>query len=412
MLGRLDENFREAVIIGAGFSGLLAAYRLLQRGYQVSLYDAAQHAGGLIQTQQTEYGIAESAAHTIRSSPAMDALFQELNVEPVTARTNKKYILRGGKFRSFPLTISETADLAMRAAFNPAKSYYESLEDWALHHAGRGARNNIFHPMMQGIYAALPSELLPDLVFPKLIPPQGKTLLQHVLTNRRSNPYKSRVMAPRAGMAALTDALFKTILANSNAKVCLGQKISELPDVPNVILATPAAVTAQILNLNFSKSAQVLSDIRYAPMIAATVFLDKKMHAAPNGIGVLCAAHEPRQSLGILFNSATFEERVRDEITTASYTVMLGGTGAPEIMAFSNEALRGIVISELQAILKLSAAPLEIIIHRWPEAIPVYSPQLQAAHEVLRGDFCVAPGRMIFGNYTGQISLRGMVDTF
>lgn len=408
MLGTLNENHREVTVIGAGFAGLLAAYRLLQRGWQVKLYDAAPRAGGLIQTVQTEYGIAEAAAHTIRSSPAMDALFQELGVETVSAQTKKKFIWRSGRMRAFPLSIAEAIELGLRAAFMPAKSHYENLEEWILHHAGQGALDNIFYAMMNGIYAARATELSPQLVFSKLVPPQGKTLLAHALSLPK-NKYKPQVIAPRAGMMALTDALFAAIEKSPNAQVLLGENVSTLPDAPNVIVATPAPAAAKLLN-DFPQSAAALQNVKYAPMIAATVFLDKKSHTPPDGIGVLCAAHQPLRALGVLFNSATFAARVRDAENVASYTVMFGGTGDAAVMNLSDAEISAIIQTELQTILNLSAPPLETVIHRWSAAIPVYSPELAHTHEILKQDFCAAPGRVLFGNYTGQISLRGMAE--
>ena len=406
MLGVLNEKYKEATIIGAGFAGLLAAYRLLEKGWRISLYDGNNRAGGLIKSTQCQYGLAESAAHTIRSSPEMDTLFDQLKIEAVTARTNKKYIWRGGRMQAFPLNIAEALELTWRAALVPARPHYKSLEQWALRHAGQGACDNIFYPMMNGIYAARAAELSPQLVFPKLVPPAGKSLLAHVLSMPRSRD-KPRVMAPRAGMAALTDTLFATIQKSPNAQIFLGEKLSVLPESPNVIVSIPAHAAAHILQ-DFSQSAVALANIKYAPLIAATVFLDKKSHAAPTGIGVLCAAHEPRRAMGVLFNSATFAGRVEDEENVASYTVMFGGTGDMPVMDLSDAELASVIEMELQSILNLSGPPLQIILQRWSAAIPVYSPSLAIAHETLKQDFCAMPGRILFGNYTGQISLRGM----
>jgi len=411
MLGKLNEHHKEAMIIGAGFSGLLAAYRLLQRGWRIKLYDGADRAGGLINTVQTEYGLAESAAHSMRSAPVMDALLAELKVVTVAARTRKKYILREGKFSRFPLGLTETAEMVARAAFLPAKENYANLQDLAHHHLGRAATHNLIHPMMQGIYAAPPELLSPELAFPVLISPRGRPLLWHMLMRSRSN-YEPRMIAPRAGMTTLINALFKSISESPRAQVFLNGVISELPDAPNVIIATPAHAAAQILQNSFRKSADALRQVQYAPLVSATVFLDKKDHRAPEGIGVLCAANEPRRALGILFNSATFENRVTDESRVASYTVMLGGMQDTAVMNLPDTKLRELIVSELNAVLNPSMPPLEIIINRWSNAIPLYSSELLRAHTLWRQNFCAAPGRILSGNYTGQISLRGMSACF
>ncbi len=411
MLGCLNEDYKECVIIGAGFSGLLAAYRLLQRGWRIKLYDAAARAGGLIDTAQTEYGIAEAAAHSVRSSLAMDQLFAELEIETVTARANKKYILHDGKFSTFPLRLNEIITAAARAAFIPAKPKYNNLQDWALHHLGQAALDRLIYPMMQGIYAAQPDELSPQLVFPGLLPASGRSLLPHAFMQPRGK-HKARVMAPRVGMAALTEKLFNFIQSSSNGQIWLSEKISDLPDSPNMIIATPAGATGSLLQNDFKTSSAALHGIRYAPMISVTVFLDRQSHRPPKGMGILCVANEPRRMMGILFNSSSFAHRVRDESRVASYTVMLGGTRDPEILNLTDQELRQLITAEFAAVFNLSEPPLEIVTHRWPQAIPVYSPELAIAHEKISQDFCAQPGRILFGNYTGQISLRGITDTF
>ena len=73
MLGRLDATRREATVVGAGIAGLLAAYALDRKGYRVTLLEAQARAGGLISTQQTEYGIAERAAHSLLPADPVSA---------------------------------------------------------------------------------------------------------------------------------------------------------------------------------------------------------------------------------------------------------------------------------------------------------------------------------------------------
>jgi oxygen-dependent protoporphyrinogen oxidase len=65
MIGSLDTTRREVTVVGAGIAGLLAAYALDKKGYEVTLLEERERAGGLIETQRTDYGIAERAAHSL-----------------------------------------------------------------------------------------------------------------------------------------------------------------------------------------------------------------------------------------------------------------------------------------------------------------------------------------------------------
>jgi hypothetical protein len=55
--------------------------------------------------------------------------------------------------------------------------------------------------------------------------------------------------------------------------------------------------------------------------------------------------------------------------------------------------------------------PLATIIHRWPSALPQYGTDLPDVWQTAREGWCGQPGQLLFGNYTGQISLRGMIES-
>src|SRR5206468_1212500 len=98
MIGTIDPNYREATVVGAGVSGLLAAYYLKNSGYDVTLIEADERVGGLIQTRQTPWGIAETGPHMILASPAVREICRKLNVSLAPVRENSKarYIWKSG----------------------------------------------------------------------------------------------------------------------------------------------------------------------------------------------------------------------------------------------------------------------------------------------------------------------------
>jgi NADH dehydrogenase FAD-containing subunit len=55
--------------------------------------------------------------------------------------------------------------------------------------------------------------------------------------------------------------------------------------------------------------------------------------------------------------------------------------------------------------------PVRLVISRWRRAIPQYSVTLPAVWQTARETWCAEPGRILFGNYTGQVSLRGMIES-
>ena len=402
MIGQLHPTAKTATIIGAGFSGLLIAYRLLQKGYALTIHEKSNRLGGLIETLDTPLGKVEKAAHSIRSAPAILQLCHDLNVEITEAKTKKKYILRDGKMQPMPLRATEFLSMFYKAFFAKADKP-GTLADFARTHFGQAALDNLFTPLAHGIYAAEPEELDQRLIFPKLTVPEGKSFLPLMLKNRKAKE-KSFVFAPRNGMNALVASLGRAVADHPKARLILNSEISTLPDDDNIIIATEAGTAGHILQM------PELQNLRYAPMITATVFLRKDALLLLNGIGTLYARREHPDILGILFNSVTFDNRVTSN-HLVSLSVMLGGTVNPEVLNKSDADLRSIIEAELMRVLGLNGDIEDMIVTRWLKAIPVYSPELTIILDHLKHGWCATPGRILAGNYTGEVSIRGMTES-
>jgi oxygen-dependent protoporphyrinogen oxidase len=417
MIGTLDTRKREATIVGAGIAGMLSAYALDRRGYRVNLFEAQSRAGGLIQTHETPFGIAESAAHSLIATEAVRDLCDDLGVELIAPRpeAKAKYIVRNGKPRRFPLTISETVDAVRHAAFaRSLDGTDETLDRWAQRHLGNPALQYLMTPFVRGIYGVQPSDLGVATAFPFLDLPQGKTLLSAFVSHRRKSHGKSSSkarVAPRFGMGDLVRKLEKRLETRLGSRFRKGEPLHELPDAANVIVATPAYAAAKLVQSSAPDLADALARVRYTPIVSVTTFVERKDFERPvNGVGVLMPACENTRSLGILFNSSSFAYRVCDDSRLASFTVMMGGTAAPQWLEASDAEIQQAIKLELAQLLSIRE-PRATVIHRWPSALPQYGVYLPRVWQTARETWCAQPGRLLFGNYTGQISLRGMIET-
>jgi oxygen-dependent protoporphyrinogen oxidase len=417
MIGTLDTSRREATVVGAGFAGMLAAYALDKRGYCVTLIEAQERAGGLIRTTRTRHGLAESAAHSLVATSAVRELCADLGVELIAPRkeSHAKFIVRDGKLRRFPLGIREVAGALRRAAFAPAeKAPGQSLDAWTRRHLGSAALDYLLTPFVRGIYGVQPVELGVAAAYPALQVPAGQTLLGALLHKPRSASGKRETKeraAPQFGMGELVGKLETRLEQRLGARFRKQEKVAGPPAAANVIIATPAPAAAAILREVAPALAAQLDTVKYTPIVSVTVFVSRAAFTHPvNGTGVLMPACEDRKALGILFNSASFANRVADEAHFASFTVMLGGTSQAAWLHASDDEIRQAIKFELSAVLGIRE-PLAVSIHRWPAALPQYSPTLPAVWQQARDTWCATPGRILFGNYTGQISLRGMIES-
>lgn len=417
MIGELNRKYREVTIVGAGIAGMLAAYALDKRGYRVTLLEQKERAGGLIATKKTEYGIAESAAHSLIATETVKELGRDLGVELIEPRkeARAKYIVRDGKLCRFPLTLPEAMNALGHAAFKRSENgMAQDLDAWARLHLGDAAADYLLTPFVRGIYGVQPSELGVATAFPSLKLEAGKTLLPSIIRKRfarSAKKEKKQRVAPRLGMGDLVRRLGLHLDERLGPRFRRQEKIRELPDAPNVILATPAYAAANLLQRLVPQLAEQLRTVRYTPIVSVTTFVERHAFTQPvNGVGVLMPAREQTKSLGILFNSSSFEYRVTDESRFASFTVMMGGTAHPEWLDCPDKEIQQAIKLELSALLGIRELAFTVI-HRWPVALPQYSVDLPNVWQKARDSWCIIPGRILFGNYTGQISLRGMIES-
>lgn len=416
MIGRLDPAEKRVTVVGAGIAGLLLAYYLDRAGYVVTLREAAGRAGGLIQTRPTPFGISESAAHSLLATPPVRALFSELQVPLVPTREPRpaRWIARGdGSLRRVPwraMGLGAWLALAFRAACVPARQPrgYDSLEAWGHQHLGRGATQAMLAPFVRGIYGAELAELDAAIAFPALLPRPGRTLLWHLLTRPRSTGPRS-MMAPLGGMETLVSALARSLEKRLGERFVRGQAVEQLPVEGQVALCVPAADAARLLQEAAPDLAARLERVRYVPLASVTSFASlASLERVPEGVGYL-SARPGHPVLGTLFNSASFPGRTVNP-RMASLTTMIGGGARPEALALGDSELEALVLADVRAHFGARARLEHRVIHRWPRAIPLYDRALAETLESARASWCARPGRLLFGNYTGDVSIRAMIE--
>jgi oxygen-dependent protoporphyrinogen oxidase len=398
MIGKLNPNDKRVTIVGAGISGLLIGYALKRKGYQVTIHEKTNRCGGLIETKHTPYGIVETAAHSILVNQSVKSLLDELGVEVIGVNPDSKarYIYRKGKMRRMPLTILEIIKTLIRFFSKPklTKSLSElTLAEWGNAYLGNAATEYLLAPFTTGVFACHPKELNTKLSFPKLLPSSPQvSLFQHLRSLKKtSKSDRGQMMVFKSG----TEELIQKLEAKLKDNIIFNSSIHDLNKIEgNLILSVPAV------------------DIQYSPLITATVFMPLSAFAkkAPKGVGVLIPRGEGLRILGVLFNSSAFDGRTA-LANHASLTVMIGGTSDPDAIHLSESEIIQIIESDLSTLFNTIQPPAQITITKWPKAIPVYSSHLSDYITHLDKEFCKPPGKLIFTNFSGQVSIRGMIET-
>jgi len=111
-------------IVGAGITGLTAAYRLKQRGSRVVVYEASDRIGGAIKSERRNGYLIELGPNSLATpSAGVAALLAELGLDSrrvtAAAEARTRYIVRRGRLVRLPMSLAEL--LTSRLFSNSAK---------------------------------------------------------------------------------------------------------------------------------------------------------------------------------------------------------------------------------------------------------------------------------------------------
>jgi oxygen-dependent protoporphyrinogen oxidase len=434
MIGSLHPSStpQSVAIVGGGISGLLAAYHLKKMGHSVRVFEASNRCGGLIQTSRTNHGPVEHAAHSLMVNDELAKFFQELQIPlvPVHPKSRARYIVRNGWFfkgpRRMPLSIFELAYTVYRFFSRPKKSFDPetgTLGDWCEHYLGSPAKKFLLTPFIAGVYAATPDELNAALTFPSLVPENKSiSLFQHFRLQKKSSTEthqkqkRPQMMTPLNGMESVIHALQKNladcIQLNTPIRTVNDPVLTEFP---NRIWTVPAPVLAEILKGSAPSTATALTKINYSPLVTVTAFFKKSLFKKnPTGVGVLIPRLQGFRTLGVLYNSSAFPNRATDP-DELSFTFMYGGTVDRDALNLTDAELIAQIAVDAKKLWSMNDSTFKpndftTTLTRWKSAIPLYDDCLKNSHNALRTELCSMPGNIVFSNYSGQVSIRGLIQ--
>ncbi len=436
----------DAVVVGGGISGLSAAYALRRRGLNVLVVEAGHAVGGTMRSEVTPDGfVLDFGPNTVASKdPALWQEFAALGIEgermAADRRGGRRFILLNGKPALIPTSppqlltsplLTTAAKLRMLAEplLPRAAAADESVAAFFARRLGRAPAERLVDPFVSGVYGGDPHATSMRAAFPTLWAAEQRagSLLVGMLTAPRGprrakgEPRPRNVLFsfpeglaawPRAYARALgsehvwTDAKATRLRPADGAwqlTVERGGRTSTV-EADTVVLATPAYVTAGLVERLDAGAAAALRGIPYAPMAVVHLGYDRARVAHPlDGFGLLCPAVERRKVLGILWPTSLFPERAPEgAVLTTSF---VGGSRMAALAALGDEALIALTRSEHEAILGASGAPRMARVTRWSQAIPQYVAGHSGRVATLGEIEARWPGLHLLGNYRGGVSV-------
>jgi oxygen-dependent protoporphyrinogen oxidase len=437
-------------ILGAGITGLVAAYRLQRLGIPATVYEAAPHPGGVVQSFRQNGYLAESGPNTLlETSPRIRQLLIDLGLEDQTLGTDpaasKRFLVRNGKPSPLPDSLpgwlrtdlfSLTAKLRVLGDLLQPRFAPEAEEDLAhfvVRRLGREFLDRAINPFVAGVYAGDPRKLSVREAFPRLHAVEqkyGSLLLGQVLgaRERRRRGEIPRASAPKLSFThglstlvnALHHALHDQVLLNTPVTAVrrtdtaweVTASIHRQPTTRShraILLAAPAHRLAQLSWLTpNSDSLAWLDDIQYAPVTALVLgFRRDDVDHPLDGFGVLVPEVEKIPILGAIFNSSLFPNRAPDNHVTL--TCYLGGTRDPQLAVAPFETQLNSTLLALRSLLGVHGTPTFIHHTVHTRGIPQYNIGFGRFRDRMHAIEESNPGLVLAGHFRNGISLSDCV---
>lgn len=441
------------IVVGAGLSGLVAAYRLQRAGVEVHVIEAAARPGGVIgSVRHGQSGVLfERGPNSgMDTSPAINALLDDLGIRALrvdaSAVSSRRYVVRDGRLMALPM--SPGAFLATSLFSGAAKlrlcaepfirrappDVEETIAQFVQRRLGREFLDYAIEPFVAGIYAGDPQRLSVPAAFPKLHALEQRYgsliggAIRGARERRRSAERGKNAAASfsfRDGMQTLTDALAAAlrrvdygtramrVARESDGSYRLDVQAADRTEIRRagaVVLAVPAHAAAELVREMVPKAAEALAAIPYAPVgVVISAYRRADVAHPLDGFGFLAPAVERPGVLGTLFSSSMFEHRA--DADTVLFTSFVGGLRNPALVEAPDDVLRQAAGRELERLVGARGTPALSEVIRWPRAIPQYALghlQRIAVLEQAERDFA---GLYFRANYRGGVSISDCIGS-
>jgi oxygen-dependent protoporphyrinogen oxidase len=404
----------DVAVIGAGVSGLSAAYELHKRHRSVVVLDRSARPGGVVRTDHLGAFVVDAGPDAILAQkPAGIALCKELGLGDrlfSTKLPRTAFVLRGGRLhplpeasvlgfptRLTPLVKSTLFSAAAKArmAAEPVvprrgSSQDESIAAFVRRRFGSEAVTYIAEPLLAGIHAGDVERLSMSMLFPKLMEAeqQAGSVVRAFRRERRPVTTDGVFRSFPNGLGELINALMKAVpedsvrLDSPVTRIARGDGfVIEIDGRPPIraraiILAIPAFAAAELVQTIDADLARACRTIRY--LSTATVVFAFPRSAIGHdllGTGFVVPRVEGLAITAAAWISSKWPDRAPEG--QALLRAFLGGAREPEILTKSDGSLIDLAFADLRHILHIDDTPPTMTqVYRWDRS----SPQQEVGH--------------------------------
>jgi oxygen-dependent protoporphyrinogen oxidase len=433
---------KPVAIIGAGITGLTAAFYLKRKGIPVAVYETGGRVGGVIQSSRQNGFLAESGPNTIlETSPRITQLIRDAGLESrrfnTSPQAEARYVVHNQRPIAMPSSqlgiftselLSAKAKLALlREPFvSPRRDgKEESVAEFVVRRLNREFLDRMVDALVAGIYAGDPHKLSVQQAFPKLKALEDKygSLIKGQFFGARERRKTGEISKDRApkfsfdeGLQVLPDALAAHIGGSLKLKTSViklvqtsdGWRVTtstgEMKHCAVIYCGTAFKLAELKIESQTPLNFPAFSEIRYPPVASVVLgFRREDVAHSCEGFGILIPEIEGFKILGTIFSSSLFPNRAPvGQILLTSY---VGGERQPELASLPPEKLVELVCEDLSVLLSVKGRPVFAHHHFWPRAIPQYNVGYGRYRDLMSEIEAKADGLFLAGHYRDGVSL-------
>jgi oxygen-dependent protoporphyrinogen oxidase len=445
---------KRLVIIGAGISGLCAAYEAARHrskvvdGLEILVLEAGSRVGGKARTVKHDGWLVEAGpTGYLDNEPEFNKLLERNGIADEKVEANdaaaRRYLLHGRlrEVKTHPLAFARSRIIGpigmlrmMAEPFIPRAGLErvesESIWDFASRRLGVEAANKLVAPMVLGVFAGDAHQLSVSASFPNLVAMERDygSLIRGMIASHRKRQrdhgiesgLSGKLVSFRRGLQSVAVALAEsdefTVRCDSKVRKIEAVKTAHessdrqppryrvlmdgtaSPIEANAVVAAGEAFANAVAVTEVAPEvAMALREIATPPVVVVALgFRPQAAVNFPAGFGVLIPRDQGYRTLGCIWDSQLFPGRSPEGHVLLR--AMLGGSVDPNVADLDDDSLVELVRKELATIFGLTSLPVLSEVTKWPLAIPQYD--LEHPSRVARIEAALkrSPGLFLAGN--------------
>ena len=419
-------------VVGAGISGLVAAYRLraaLGAELELVLVERRERIGGTLHTGVLAGGPVDLGAEAfVGRRPEIPALLRELGLadqlvhpsgrRPLIWAGGAAHPMPAGTLMGIPAHANSLAGLVDEAtlrqiAAEPDRPLHwtsgddVSVADLVAERFGAQVVSRSVEPLLGGVYAGLANSIGVRSALPGLAAAldAGAPNLTAAVSRALPPPSDAPVFGGiRDGYRVLLDALLAAAdpeldvdtTAADLTRTSHGWRLEPVGECDAVVLATPAPVTADLLATSLPEAARAAARIELSSSAVVALALPADT-PLPENSGILIATGESLRAKAFTLSSRKWPHLADRDV--AIVRASFGRFGDDSLLALSDTELVTAAPEDLATVTGISIRPFASAVQRWRSGLPQYAPGHTEIVSAIESAVAATPGLAVAGAY-------------